>query len=232
MPGGSWSRTSSRTWLTSSLSVAPGSTSDERTWRAVDLLAQRFAEDPDPVLGHLVDAAADADAPARDRADVDEIGHAPWLALGGGQQVGEGGVGDVEQPWRLSAIIRSHSSTGASTISPSSITPALLTTMSSRPSSCAVRSTAATACSRSVTSVSMARPPISRRQRVQPVLAARGDGDRRALLGERARRRLADATARARDERDRVLQCLGHDARSTAGPEQAATTRRPRRATP
>src|SRR4051794_3249645 len=63
-------------------------------------------------------------------------------------------------PWRLSATIRSHSSTGASTIGPSSITPALLMTMSSRPSSRTVRSTAATACSRSVASVSIDRPPI------------------------------------------------------------------------
>src|SRR5918998_3807313 len=48
--------------------------------------------------------------------------------------------------------MRSHSSTGAPTTGPSSITPALLTTMSSRPSSPTVRSTAATACSRSVAS--------------------------------------------------------------------------------
>src|SRR3954451_1787861 len=65
------------------------------------------------------------------------------------------------RPLRLRSIIRSHSSTGASTIWPSSITPALLMTVSSRPSSCAVRSTAACACSRSVTSASIASPPIS-----------------------------------------------------------------------
>src|SRR3954469_13017829 len=64
-------------------------------------------------------------------------------------------------PLRLRSIIRSHSSTGASTIGPSSITPALLMTVSSRPSSCAVRSTAAWACARSVTSASIASPPIS-----------------------------------------------------------------------
>src|SRR3954451_11080901 len=65
------------------------------------------------------------------------------------------------RPLRLRSIIRSHSSTGASTIWPSSITPALLMTVSSRPSSCAVRSTAAWACARSVMSASIASPPIS-----------------------------------------------------------------------
>ena len=39
-----------------------------------DLLAQRLAEHADAVLGRLVDAAAHADAAARDRADVDEVG--------------------------------------------------------------------------------------------------------------------------------------------------------------
>ena len=62
-----------------------------------DLLAQRLAEDPDAVLGQLVDAAAGADAAARDRADVDEVGDAARLALGGAQEVRERGVGDVEQ---------------------------------------------------------------------------------------------------------------------------------------
>ena len=73
-----------------------------------------------------------------------------------------------------------------------------------------------------------------RGQRVEPVLAPRGDGDGRALLGERARRRLADPAARAGDERDRVLQCLGHGARCTAGrpPAMRRPTRRPRPATP
>jgi hypothetical protein len=42
------------------------------------------------------------------------------------------------------------------------------------------------------------------RERVQPVLAARDDSHRRALCRERARGRLADPAARARDERDRV----------------------------
>src|ERR1700710_978038 len=60
------------------------------------------------------------------------------------------------RPLRLRSIIRSHSSVGASLIGPSSIWPALLTTMSSRPSSSTVRSTAAIACPWSVTSDSIA----------------------------------------------------------------------------
>src|SRR5829696_8399037 len=57
--------------------------------------------------------------------------------------------------------MRSHSSVGAPTTGPSSITPALLITTSSRPSSATARSTAAIAWPWSVTSVSTAtaRPP-------------------------------------------------------------------------
>ena len=47
---------------------------------------------------------------------------------------------------------------------------------------------------------------------VEPVLAARGDGHRRPLCGERPRRRLADPAAGARDERDRVLEFVAHAA--------------------
>ena len=50
MPGGSWLRTSSRTWVTSSLSVAPGSTSDERTWRAVTSWRSASLKTPTPCL--------------------------------------------------------------------------------------------------------------------------------------------------------------------------------------
>src|SRR5215207_3392082 len=57
--------------------------------------------------------------------------------------------------------MRSHSSIGASAAVPSSITPALLTRMSNRPSASTVRSTVVIACSRSVMSDSTAsaRPP-------------------------------------------------------------------------
>ena len=67
-----------------------------------DLLAQGFAEGPDAVLGELVDAAAGSDAPARDRADVDEVRDPARLALGGAQEVRERRVGDVEQIGRAS----------------------------------------------------------------------------------------------------------------------------------
>jgi hypothetical protein len=50
------------------------------------------------------------------------------------------------------------------------------------------------------------------RERVQPVLAARGEGDRRPVRRERPRGRLADATARARDERDRLPESVAHAA--------------------
>ena len=79
--------------------------------------------------------------------------------------------------------------------------------MSSRPSSLTVVSTAAIACSRSVTSASIASAADLGRERVEPVLAAGGDGDLRALRRQRARGRLADAAARARDERDGAFQC-------------------------
>ena len=51
--------------------------------------------------------------------------------------------------------MRSHSSTGASTTGPRSITPALLTRMSSRPWLATVCATAASAAARSVTSASI-----------------------------------------------------------------------------
>jgi hypothetical protein len=82
-PAGSWLRTSSRRWVTSSLSVAPGSISDERTYRAVTSWRK---------------AAAGSDASARDRADVDEVSDPARLELGGAQEVRERCVGDVEQP--------------------------------------------------------------------------------------------------------------------------------------
>jgi hypothetical protein len=49
-------------------------------------------------------------------------------------------------------------------------------------------------------------------ERIETVLATRDEGDRRSLLCQRARRRLADAAARARHEGDGAVQCLGHGA--------------------
>ena len=47
-------------------------------------------------------------------------------------------------------------------------------------------------------------------QRVQAVLAPRGDRHRRPLRRELARGRLADAAARARDQRDGPMQSFAH----------------------
>ena len=157
------------------------------------------------MLGRLVDAAAGVDASPRNRADIHEVRDAARIALGRPEQVRERRVADVDQPLRLSSIIRSHSSTGASTIVPSNITPALLTTMSSRPNSS--RSLDGGVRLLAVGDVGLdGQPTDLGRERVQPVLAARDDGDRRAVGGERLGGGVADAAARARDERDGPFQ--------------------------
>src|SRR5215472_5175139 len=86
-------------------------------------------------------------------------------------------------PRRLSSTIWSHSATGAFRACPSSMTPALLTTMSSRPSSPTVRSTAAAASCSAVTSAGSTRaiPPSPR------IVPARSSS--------RSRRRASSATA-------------------------------------
>src|SRR6478736_5530168 len=86
-------------------------------------------------------------------------------------------------PCTLTATIWSHSATGVSRAGPSSMTPALLTRVSSRPSSASVRSTAAAACSSLVTSASTtsAVPPA-------PAIVA-------ASSASRSRRRATRATA-------------------------------------
>ena len=50
------------------------------------------------------------------------------VVLAASSRCGSAACATYSRPWRLSAIIRSHSSVGASTIGPSSMTPALLTT--------------------------------------------------------------------------------------------------------
>src|SRR5262245_21127595 len=86
-------------------------------------------------------------------------------------------------PSTLSSTIRCHSVRGAPAAGPSSITPALLTSVSSRPSSATVRSMVSAACCSPVTSASSTRavPPSAR------MVAARES--RRSL------RRAATATA-------------------------------------
>ena len=82
---------------TSSVSTAPGSTSETRTWRSVISWRSDSLNAPTPCLVSVVDAAAEARAAAGDRADVDEVGDAARLVLGGREQMRERGVGDVEQ---------------------------------------------------------------------------------------------------------------------------------------
>src|SRR5216683_718962 len=68
------------------------------------------------------------------------------------------------RPWTFSATILSHSSAGASSASPSNMIPALLTSVSRRPSSLTACSTTSRACRWSVTSAGAASavPPASR----------------------------------------------------------------------
>jgi hypothetical protein len=87
---GSWLRTSFRTWETSSLSVAPGSISDERTWRAVSSWRKASLKVSDSVLGQLVDAPAGADASPRNRADIHQVRDAARFALGRAQSAALG----------------------------------------------------------------------------------------------------------------------------------------------
>ena len=176
----------------SSVATAPGSTSETRDVAAGDLLAQRLAERADAVLGQVVDAAAAAGDAARDRADVDHVGDAARSALGGARAGGGARRGrSTAAPSTLIATIRSHSSSGAPTAGPSSITPALLISVSSRPSSATVRSTAAWPARGSVTSA-LDRERACRRdrrssagERLEPIGAACGDRDGRARRGER-----------------------------------------------
>ncbi len=62
-----------------------------------DLLAQRLAERAHAVLCEVVDARARPGHPARHGADVDHVGHASWPVVCRAQQVGQRGVGAVEQ---------------------------------------------------------------------------------------------------------------------------------------
>ena len=61
-----------------------------------ELLPQRLAEGADAVLGEVVDGRAAVGAAARDRADVDQVAHLARAVLGGGQQVLDRRMGDVE----------------------------------------------------------------------------------------------------------------------------------------
>src|SRR4051812_20971488 len=114
--------------------------------------------------------------------------------------------------------MRRHSSVGAPSIGPSSITPALLTSTSSRPSSSFVRRTNALACASSETSVVMASavPPASR--------------IRSASASMRSARRAASETAApASAQASAVASPMPEDAPVTATtrPERSMSIRLP-----
>ena len=156
---------------------------------AGDLLAQRLAERAHAVLGQVVDAAAAAGDPPGHGADVDHVGDPARPVLRRrASRCGSAAWAQYSSPWMLTAIIRSHSWSGASTAGPSSITPALLTSVSSRPSSSTVRSTSA---SRLLLGgdVGLDRQDRAavgldpRGELVEPILAPGGDRHRGALAG-------------------------------------------------
>ena len=113
------------------------------------------------MLGQLVDTAAGPDAPARDRADVDEVGDPARLALGGAQQVRQRRVRDVQQPLEVErdhpvplldrgvddGAEQHHAGVVDHGVQPAEL---LRRALDGR-----------VACSRSVTSASIASPPIS-----------------------------------------------------------------------
>ena len=171
-----------------------------------DLLAQRLAERADAELRRVVDAAAGAGDPAGHRADVHHVGHPARAVLGRREQVGERGVGAVQQPEHVQ--LRPSAATprrAPRSAGPSSITPALLTSTSSRPSRATACSTTSCACSCCVTSASRtsAVPPVPRCARRGP-RAGRGGARRR-----RPRRRAP--RGRGRWPR-RCRSGAGHDA--------------------
>jgi hypothetical protein len=61
------------------------------------LLAQRLRESPHPELRHVVDPGTVAGVAARDRADVHHVRHLARAAFRGADEVGQRGVGAVEQ---------------------------------------------------------------------------------------------------------------------------------------
>jgi hypothetical protein len=162
------------------------------------------------VLGELVDAAAGAHAAACDRADVDEVGHAAGLALGGTQEVRERGVGDVEQPLEvdldhpvplLDRGVDDRAEQHHPGVVDDDVEPAELL---HRALDGSLRLLA-------VRHIRLDRQAADLgRERVQPVFAASHGGHRRAMGGEHPGRRLTDAAACARDERDRVSEFVAH----------------------
>ena len=109
--------------------------------------------------------------------------------------------------------MRRHSSTGASTIGPRSMTPALLTRVSRRPNRSIVASTMARAWASSVTSVSRTRTssrtdPVG--EGLEPVPAPGGDGHLGPGGGQCHGRGLADPAGCTRDQGHGPVESIRH----------------------
>ena len=184
----------------------PGSISVTRTPIATRLLAQRLREGADAELREVVDARALAREAPGDRADVDDVAR----ALLAHQR--QRGVGAVEHAEHVRVDHPPPLLGGRVSIGPSSITPALLTSTSRRPSS---------ACARSHERARLLLLPHVGRQRDRAAAvaatirsasasmrSARRAASATAAPAPRAgeRRRLADPRARAGHRDDLVLE--------------------------
>ena len=175
-----------------------------------ELLPQRLAEGADAVLGEVVDGRAAVGAAAGDRADVDEVAHLARAVLGGGQQRLDRRVGDVEDAVDVDVdhplpvverlvgrlVEQHHAGVVDDRVEPAQLVDGapdragrLLAVGDVGLDDAARRS-----------------PPPARR--AGPCGAPRSRPSRRPR--EAARRRLADATARAGDQRDGSVQSFSH----------------------
>ena len=179
-----------------------------------DLLPERLAEGTDAVLGGVVDTAVEAGHPPRHRADVDDVGHRAGLALGTGQQVRQGGVRAVEQ---------------AEHVEPDHPLPLFERRVDDRAqehdarvvdqrvqaAQLRHRGGDGALCLRRIRDVRLdhqrrvrATEPLG--QGLETIAPPGHQSHSRSLLGQRDRRRLADAAAGARHEGDGPFQSLAH----------------------
>ena len=182
---------------------------------ACDLLAQGLTEGPDPELGQVVDSGAAPDTASGYGGRVDEIGNPPRRVLGGLQEVGKCGVGDVQQALDvqvhhplpllgrrvLDRPEQHYSSVVEDRIQPSKLKDRLLD------------------CGYRLLLVRYVRLDGKRlaavllyllSQPLQPVLAPGDDGHRSTLPSKRLRCRLTYTAARASYERHRPVESLSH----------------------
>src|SRR5215472_13697363 len=146
------SSTSGRLWLASSVAVAPGSTSETRTYRLATSWRSDSLNAPTPCL-----VSEYTPLPLRAARPATELMFtmsATWRGpvSAARSRCGSAAWAQYSRPSALSSTICCHSARGAPATGPSSMTPALLISVSRRPSSAAVRSTAPAACCWSVMS--------------------------------------------------------------------------------